>query len=87
MRGPQVMRGYWNRSDETAKVMLPGGWLRDGEVAEAGVAVPVHRYREGVQIGAVLVDGHAVAVADQPSCSRHVKSLKIVLLSTMIDQL
>ena len=23
VRGPQVMRGYWNRPDETAKVMLP----------------------------------------------------------------
>ncbi len=32
MRGPQVMRGYWNRPDETAKVMLPGGWLRTGDV-------------------------------------------------------
>ncbi|TLY55212.1 MAG: long-chain-fatty-acid--CoA ligase [Gammaproteobacteria bacterium] len=32
VRGPQVMRGYWNRADETAKVMLPGGWLRTGDV-------------------------------------------------------
>ncbi len=26
IRGPQVMKGYWNRPDETAKVMY-GGWL------------------------------------------------------------
>jgi long-chain acyl-CoA synthetase len=26
------MRGYWNRPDETAKVMLPGGWLRTGDI-------------------------------------------------------
>jgi long-chain acyl-CoA synthetase len=26
------MRGYWNRPDETTKVMLPGGWLRTGDV-------------------------------------------------------
>lgn len=26
------MREYWNRPDETAKVMLPGGWLRTGNV-------------------------------------------------------
>ena len=32
LRGPQVMRGYWNRQDETAKVMLPGGWLRTGDI-------------------------------------------------------
>jgi long-chain acyl-CoA synthetase len=32
LRGPQVMRGYWNRHDETAKVMLPGGWLRTGDI-------------------------------------------------------
>ena len=32
VRGPQVMRGYWNRPDETAKVMLPGDWLRTGDV-------------------------------------------------------
>jgi long-chain acyl-CoA synthetase len=32
VRGPHVMRGYWNRPDETAKVMLPGGWLRTGDV-------------------------------------------------------
>src|SRR5690606_31730728 len=32
LRGPQVMAGYWQRPDETAKVMLPGGWLRTGDV-------------------------------------------------------
>jgi long-chain acyl-CoA synthetase len=32
VRGPQVMRGYWNRPDETAKVTLPEGWLRTGDV-------------------------------------------------------
>ena len=32
VRGPQVMRGYWNRPDETAKVMFSGGWLRTGDI-------------------------------------------------------
>jgi len=32
VRGPQVMQGYWNRPDETANVMLPGGWLRTGDI-------------------------------------------------------
>ncbi len=32
IRGPQVMEGYWQRPAETAEVMLPGGWLRTGDV-------------------------------------------------------
>ncbi len=32
VRGPQVMQGYWNRPDETALVMLPGGWFRTGDL-------------------------------------------------------
>jgi long-chain acyl-CoA synthetase len=33
VRGPQVMQGYWQRPDETAKVMPGDGWLRTGDVA------------------------------------------------------
>jgi len=32
IKGPQVMAGYWQRPDETAKVMLEGGWFRSGDV-------------------------------------------------------
>lgn len=32
-RGPQVMKGYWQRPDETAKVMTADGWLKTGDVA------------------------------------------------------
>jgi len=32
VHGPQVTIGYWNRPDETAKVMLPGNWLRTGDI-------------------------------------------------------
>ena len=33
VRGPQVMEGYWQRPDETAKVMTKDGWLKTGDVA------------------------------------------------------
>ena len=28
LRGPQVMKGYWNQPEETAKAFTPNGWLR-----------------------------------------------------------
>jgi long-chain acyl-CoA synthetase len=31
-RGPQVMVGYWNRPDETAKVMTADGFFRTGDI-------------------------------------------------------
>jgi long-chain acyl-CoA synthetase len=33
IRGPQVMAGYWNRPDETAKVMTADGYFRSGDIA------------------------------------------------------
>ncbi len=32
IKGPQVMRGYWQRPDETAKVMTPDGFFRSGDL-------------------------------------------------------
>jgi long-chain acyl-CoA synthetase len=32
VEGPQVMRGYWNRPDETEKVMIDGRILRTGDI-------------------------------------------------------
>ena len=32
IKGPQVMAGYWQRPDETAKVMTPDGYLKTGDI-------------------------------------------------------
>ncbi|WIT13066.1 long-chain-fatty-acid--CoA ligase [Paucibacter sediminis] len=32
IKGPQVMAGYWQRPDETAKVMTPDGFFRTGDI-------------------------------------------------------
>lgn len=32
LRGPQVMKGYWKRPDEDAKVFTRNGWLRTGDM-------------------------------------------------------
>ncbi|BCH24476.1 long-chain-fatty-acid--CoA ligase [Mesorhizobium sp. L-8-10] len=32
IKGPQVMAGYWQRPDETAKVMTPDGFFKSGDV-------------------------------------------------------
>ena len=32
IRGPQVMKGYWNRPEETRKVLPGDGWLKTGDM-------------------------------------------------------
>jgi long-chain acyl-CoA synthetase len=58
VRGPQVMRGYWNRQDETAKVMLEDGWLRTGDIGRIDAAGYV--YIEDRKKDMVLVSGFNV---------------------------
>ena len=34
VRGPQVMKGYWNREEETANMIDAEGWLHTGDIAK-----------------------------------------------------
>ena len=42
IKGPQVMAGYWQRPDETAKVMTPDGYFKSGDV---GIMLPDGQFK------------------------------------------
>jgi len=53
VRGPQVMKGYWQRPVETAEVLDKDGWLRTGDVAhmdEQGFVYIVDRLKDMVLV-------------------------------------
>jgi long-chain acyl-CoA synthetase len=69
VRGPQVMKGYWNNEDETAKVMTDDGWFKTGDVAmmdKAGFFTILDRLKDMIvvsgfnvypnEIEAIIVD-------------------------------
>jgi long-chain acyl-CoA synthetase len=52
-KGPQVMAGYWQRPDETAKVMTPDGYFRTGDIGvmdERGYVKIVDRKKDMVLV-------------------------------------
>jgi long-chain acyl-CoA synthetase len=53
VKGPQVMAGYWQRPDETAKVMMADGFLRTGDVGvmdERGFVTIVDRKKDMILV-------------------------------------
>jgi long-chain acyl-CoA synthetase len=53
IRGPQVMAGYWNRPDETAKVMTPDGFFKSGDIGvmnEGGYVKIVDRKKDMILV-------------------------------------
>jgi long-chain acyl-CoA synthetase len=53
VRGPQVMKGYYRRPDETAKVMTADGYLRTGDIAtidESGLVRIVDRKKDMILV-------------------------------------
>ena len=71
MRGPQVMAGYYNRPDETAKVMTADGFLKTGDVAvvdEKGFVRIVDRKKDMILVSGFNVYPNEVedVVASHP---------------------
>ena len=53
IRGPQVMAGYWQRPDETAKVMDKDGWFATGDIGvmdERGFVKIVDRKKDMILV-------------------------------------
>jgi long-chain acyl-CoA synthetase len=53
IRGPQVMKGYWRRPEETAEVLSADGWLRTGDIAymdEKGFVYIVDRKKDMILV-------------------------------------
>ncbi len=62
VKGPQVMKGYWNNPKETAACLTPDGWLHTGDVArfdEDGYLYLVDRLKEMIKY-----KGYQVAPAE-----------------------
>ncbi|MBX3040508.1 MAG: AMP-binding protein [Bdellovibrionaceae bacterium] len=70
-RGPQVMLGYWQRADETAKVLDKDGWLKTGDMAcvdEDGYFKIVDRKKDMILVSGFNVYPNEVedAIASHP---------------------
>jgi long-chain acyl-CoA synthetase len=71
IRGPQVMAGYWQRPDETAKVMTPDGFFKSGDIGimdERGFFKIVDRKKDMVLVSGFNVYPNEVedVVAQMP---------------------
>ncbi|MFO1399327.1 MAG: long-chain-fatty-acid--CoA ligase [Burkholderiales bacterium] len=77
IRGPQVMAGYWQRPDETEKVMDKDGWFATGDVGvmdDAGFVRIVDRKKDmilvsGFNVYPNEVEGVVAALAGVLECA------------------
>jgi len=85
IRGPQVMKGYWERPEETAKVITPDGWLRTGDVAmmtEDGFFKIVDRKKD-----MILVSGFNVYPNEiEDVLAHHPKVLEVAAIGVPDDK-
>lgn len=70
VKGPQVMRAYWQQPKESEETFLPGGWLKTGDIAtidERGFLQIVDRKKEMILVSGFnvypnevenVIDGH-----------------------------
>ncbi len=79
IRGPQVMKGYWNRPDETAKVMTADGYFRTGDIGimdERGYIKIVDRKKD-----MILVSGFNVYPSEiEEVIATHPKVLEVAVI-------
>lgn len=79
IRGPQVMKGYWNRPDETAKVMTADGYFRTGDIGimnERGFFKIVDRKKD-----MILVSGFNVYPSEiEEVIAKHPKVLEVAAI-------
>lgn len=71
VKGPQVMKGYWNRPDETAKTIDADGWLHTGDMAkmdEKGYFYIVDRKKDMINVSGFNVYPNEIedVVAEHP---------------------
>ena len=65
VRGPQIMKGYWNQPEATAEALTEDGWLRTGDIAfadELGYIRIVDRKKEMIKY-----KGYQIAPAELES--------------------
>ena len=74
IRGPQVMKGYWQQPEETRKVLSESGWLRTGDIGrmdETGLVFIVDRKKDMILVSGFNVYPNEVEdiVAAHPGVS------------------
>ncbi|TDR31430.1 long-chain-fatty-acid--CoA ligase [Hydromonas duriensis] len=75
IRGPQVMRGYWKRDDETAKVMTADGYFKTGDIGimnEQGYVKIVDRKKNMILVSGFNVYPNQI----EDAAARHPKVLE-----------
>ncbi|MBI3460454.1 long-chain fatty acid--CoA ligase, partial [Candidatus Acetothermia bacterium] len=58
VRGPQIMKGYWNKPEATQATITPDGWLRTGDIAtmnEDGYFFIVDRLKDMINCSGLKV--------------------------------